>query len=161
MVYDGGRIVYHSFEEDSSWTAAQFHFHSPSEHQIDGKSFDLEMHNVLAQNGDSGQLLVLGVLFALDENAEDIDFITSLHLANIKTDHEEAITNVHLHELFAEISGKEKFNYQGSLTTPPCSETVEWFVVKEPLKINKKQLDFFKQLWEENPEFAQGNGNNR
>lgn len=119
------------------------------------------MHNVLSENGNMDQLLVLGILFTLDENAPDIDFITSLHLANIKKDHEEEIDNVHLRKMFSEISKKEKFNYQGSLTTPPWSETVEWFIVKEPLKINRKQLELFKQLWEENPDFAHGLGNNR
>lgn len=161
VVYNGGQIVYHSEEEDSIWRSAQFHFHSPSEHTIDGRHFDLEMHSVLSKDDESEQMLVLAILFERDDDAEDIDFISALKIDQIKDEHYERITHVPLHRLIESVSGKPKYNYQGSLTTPPCFEIVEWFVVRDPIKINGIQLQHFKDLWSNNPKFGTGFGNNR
>lgn len=56
------------------------------------------------------------------------------------------------------------YNYPGGLTTPTCDEAVEWYVNQNPIRINKKQLKVFQDMWVKtgfNNEFATGQGNNR
>lgn len=156
--YSEGEVDYYSKTKEIDWVSKQFHFHAPSEHRFDGTKLDAEMHMVM-QNGQ--RLMVVATLFKLQENAEDLQFFTSLNLENIKTDHQENITNVPLNSFFDSLETKDKYTYIGSLTTPPCTENVKWFVVKEPVKINKNQLHQLTKLWAENIEFANGRGNNR
>jgi carbonic anhydrase len=52
-------------------------------------------------------------------------------------------------------------HYEGSLTTPPCTQNVEWNVMDDPQPISKAQLQLFTSKWEKNMKFAGGNGNNR
>ena len=56
---------------------------------------------------------------------------------------------------------REFFAYDGSLTTPPCTEGIKWNVIKDVQPISQRQLDAFTNLWEENKAYACGNGNNR
>lgn len=159
--YTQGKVIYKSEEEVSMWNSAQFHFHSPSEHLVDGHHFDAEMHTVFMKDDGSKQRLALGILFHHSKDAPDLEFLTSLNLDNIKELGTEVLDRVQVHNFIYSLSTREKFNYKGSVTTPPCDEMVEWFVVKEPVNINTKQLDFFRALWSYNQDFAGGKGNNR
>ena len=73
VTYKGAHIQFISKQEKSNWTSAQFHFHSPSEHRINGETFDLEIHVVLQRDYEDSQLLVFGILFKLDEKAPNND----------------------------------------------------------------------------------------
>ena len=55
----------------------------------------------------------------------------------------------------------EFFNYDGSLTTPPCTEGINWLVIKKPLLISQAQFNVINQHWAGNITFANGFGNNR
>eukprot|EP00343_Euplotes_focardii_P001496 CAMPEP_0205803114 /NCGR_PEP_ID=MMETSP0205-20121125/5657_1 /ASSEMBLY_ACC=CAM_ASM_000278 /TAXON_ID=36767 /ORGANISM="Euplotes focardii, Strain TN1" /LENGTH=293 /DNA_ID=CAMNT_0053070647 /DNA_START=79 /DNA_END=957 /DNA_ORIENTATION=- len=157
-----GKVMYKSKEEDSNWTLAQFHFHAPSEHYINNKSYGLEMHSVFTNDANTSQYLVVGIFFEEDTNESENEFITSLNVNTVTTSGQDyAITNVPLSNLYNSISGKSKYNYKGSLTTPTCDEAVEWFLVKDPIKINSAQLTTFTSHWAGNSSFAGGNGNNR
>ena len=82
--YTGAKVIYKSDEETSNWTLAQFHFHAPSEHRINGKTFDLEMHNVFVNDADSNQLLVVGVIYKENPDRKDNDgFLTALDMENL------------------------------------------------------------------------------
>lgn len=117
--YSKGRVYYDYQMRNTSFISENLHFHSPSEHHIDGFESDLEMHTVMDEDNGSGQLLALGILFDLDETAEDIPFITSLKLDRIQSDTVEHLDDVPLHEFIEEISNLPNFNYIGSVTTPP------------------------------------------
>lgn len=116
---------------------AQFHFHSPSEHAIDGKRYPLEAHFVMSNT--HGDLAVLGVLYEEGEHEPAFDvLITNLpgspgeqrHLEGLELDIEALKP---LPDTF--------FVYRGSLTTPPCSEGVRWFVMAEPESLSGAQLE--------------------
>ena len=153
-------MTYTSRNETNTWNLFQFHFHAPAEHTIDNQQYDLAMHNVFQKSNGEGQYIVVAILWELDTNAEDDSFITSLNLANVAGT-TVPISNVGLSSLYAWTNSQQKFNYQGSITTPGCEELVEWMVVRTIKKINQSQLDLFRTLWASNMSFANGNGNNR
>ncbi len=64
-------------------------------------------------------------------------------------------------ELLGSLSKDEIYHYVGSLTNPPCSEVVQWFVINEPQPISQAQLTLFRSRFMDRQAFANGNGNNR
>ena len=140
---EGSTITY----DDTVFTFKQCHFHTPSEHLIDGMTFPMEMHivNVLATAPkDKPQYLVIGVLFKEGkENAFIKDF---LNLIPKETD---SIKQVHtgtikLSDLFEKIPKELKgnyYNYLGSLTTPPYTESVRWFITKHIFEASAAQIE--------------------
>lgn len=122
----------------------QAHFHTPSENQINGKSFPLEMH--LVHQDDTGNLLVVGVFF--DEG----DFHNELHhiVTNAPSNKDETkpLKNINIQEFLPEKRGY--FSFAGSLTTPPCTENVQWIVLKDPLQASKEQIYALNEIMHDN-----------
>lgn len=118
----------------------QFHFHTPSENQIHGKSFPFEVHFVHADKDDN--LLVLAVM--AEEGKENKELIKLWGAISAK---ENVPTKIQIQEAFniSEFLPKYKYYYRfdGSLTTPPCTEGVTWIVLKDSVEISKAQLDKF------------------
>jgi carbonic anhydrase len=119
----------------------QFHFHSPSEHQISGEIFPLEGHFV-HQNA-SGALAVISVLFRSGEWNTGLARIGSA--APIAINQPEAI-DLDIADLELYGNHHSYYRYNGSLTTPPCTEGVQWYVLKEPGHIAPEQAAQFVQL---------------
>ena len=120
----------------------QIHFHSPSEHQVVGESFPLEAHfvHINAQN----QLAVIGVIFKLGNSN---NFLSKLW-KQMPTSAGPAKTynNILVNggELLPE--NKSHYHYRGSLTTPPCSEGVRWFVMKNHTQVSQSQVHKFNSI---------------
>jgi len=117
----------------------QFHFHTPGEHTVDGKQAPMEIH--LVHQADDKSLAVIGVL--VQEGGRNSNFDQLIrHLPNVKGEqktHDSVNINISLHvpkDLFA-------YHYIGSLTTPPCSENVQWLVLKNPIPMSKEQIAAF------------------
>lgn len=112
----------------------QFHFHTPSEHTFKGKNFPMEAHFV--HQTASGEIAVLAVIFREGgENAALTPVIAKRLAVN-----ESAELPAKL-----DISGflptdREHFRLNGSLTTPPCSEGVNWVIFKVPVTVSKAQI---------------------
>ncbi len=119
----------------------QFHFHHPSEHTIDGKQFPLEVHLVHA--APDGDLAVVGVMFAEGEANSSLDAIWATAPGR------EGKAAVAFEIDVAKFLPKkpEAFRYEGSLTTPPCSETVHWTVMSAPLTASPGQISAFSMLF--------------
>ncbi|NMO14771.1 carbonic anhydrase family protein [Pyxidicoccus fallax] len=129
------------------YTLAQFHFHTPSEHTEDGKRFPLEMH--LVHKDPSGAIAVVGVFIKQGEHNRTLSKAFS-HLPWEEGDHSEpagATLNA------SSLLPKERtyFTYHGSLTTPPCTEGVEWFVMTRPIEMADAQIAAFQRLPHLNP----------
>lgn len=122
----------------------QFHYHTPSEHTIDGNHYPIEVHFV-HKNSDTN-FAVLGVLFK--EGASNTLFDT--YLENFPTSEGEfkSKDSIDLLSLFP--NNKSYYNYKGSLTTPPCSEVVNWYVLKTPLTASKQQIEIFSKILNNN-----------
>ncbi len=114
----------------------QFHFHSPSENQIEGKSYPLEAHLVHADA--SGNLAVVAVMF--DEGAKN----TALAKAWAKLPQQagqKSAADATVEDLLPEV--RDYYRYNGSLTTPPCTEGVTWLVMKNPVTASAEQIERF------------------
>ena len=122
----------------------QFHFHSPSEHTIGGKAHDMVAH--LVHKAADGQLAVIAVM--IDGGAaQDNPFIESLWKylpAEAGQSQRPEGASVNVADLLP--ADLNYFNYSGSLTTPPCSEGVNWFVLTAPVQISDAQLARFREV---------------
>ena len=119
----------------------QLHFHSPSEHRIKGEIFPLEGHFV--HQNKSGALAVVGVLFRAGEWNTDL---AQFGAAAPKELNQPVPIDVDIAALEMYRDHESYYRYNGSLTTPPCSEGVEWYVLKEPGHIAPKQAAEFVSL---------------
>ena len=134
--------------DGESYTLKQFHYHIPSEHQISGVNYPGEIHFVNANK--KGELAVIGVM--LNPTAVNNTNLQPL-LINSFNDTSTHKTILNAFELSTLLPENPTFyNYAGSLTTPPCSEHVKWFVATKPLSISQQEIQLMKQLY---------NGNNR
>lgn len=124
----------------------QFHFHTPSENRIDGRSFPLELHFV--HRNPEGELAVVAVLF---ENADgDNPSLAQILETAPPRKGERPATELKLREDDLLPRDRSYFLYNGSLTTPPCSEGVRWFVLQSPRGASPKQVKAFAKLAGEN-----------
>ena len=124
------------------------HFHSESEHAIDGEFSDLEMH--LVHSNGTGGLSVLGVLVEEGEFnpilAPVFDTVASQLEANGELPETVEFTEeIDIAGLLPDDSG---WFYNGSLTTPPFDENVNWFVFEESIEVSSEQLDIYQDFLE-------------
>jgi len=112
------------------------HFHSPSEHQINGKRFDAEAH--LVHRSKEGRLAIVVLLFDKGENNPWLD---SLHWDALPTREEGYVVNVPINAAGAFSWNRNYYYYHGSLSTPPCTEGVNYFIMQEHATISARQLD--------------------
>ena len=117
----------------------QFHFHRPSEEQIDGKPAAMVVHFV--HKNDAGRLAVLGVL--LKEGNENPGINTLWAHAPQKEGPEIAPEGVMFNPANLLPREYEFYSYEGSLTTPPCTEGVRFFILKAQVNITKEQVEQF------------------
>lgn len=114
----------------------QAHFHSPSEHHIDGKEFPLEMHLVhTSENGDA--LLVLGILFEVGNFNEDVQKLLDSAIKMNK----QVVDFPHFVQ-----PGAGLCTYEGSLTTPPCTEGVHWLISNTVIQASLKQVGMYREM---------------
>jgi carbonic anhydrase len=126
----------------------QYHFHIPSEHTVKGQHHAMEMH--LVHKSAAGRLAVIGVF--IDEGAHNAAFDPLL--ANLPSTKG---AETHINDVMVDVnqllpSSLESYRYDGSLTTPPCSEGVKWIVMTTPIQMSAEQIAAFRALI---------NGNNR
>jgi len=128
---------------DKRYQLTQFHFHRPSEEYIHGKPYDMEVYLMHQANG--GEIVgVTGFLKAGQENAT----IRQLWEHMPKTaGNEQEIPGVVVDPVGLLPRDTSYYMYRGSLTAPPCTEGVTWFVLKTPMEISAKQINAFAKLY--------------
>ncbi|DBA01428.1 TPA: hypothetical protein N0F65_007325 [Lagenidium giganteum] len=107
----------------------QFHFHTPSEHTINGKQMDMEFH--LVHQADDGNLAVIALFFQEGDENKFLAQFCKLSIGKIQGDHLNLLDG-------------DYFRYRGSLTTPPYPEGVEWIVLRDVAEASRAQLDAFR-----------------
>ena len=124
--------------EGARYELIQFHFHTPGEHTMAGDSFDMEVH--LVHRNDEGVLAVVGVLVRRGGEHAVLDVLAGV-LPRPGESHALADLEIDASGVLPET--RRSFRYEGSLTTPPCSEGVQWFVFETPIEVSDAGLTAF------------------
>jgi len=119
----------------------QFHVHSPSENNINGQSYPMELHLVHAS--DKGELAVVALMFQHGLENEKLKHIWNSLPKNVGESNQLYSKNKADSYL---PNNLEYYRFNGSLTTPPCSEGVRWVVFKEIQQASSEQIESFMEL---------------
>jgi carbonic anhydrase len=128
---------------DETYQLAQFHFHTPSEHTINGKSYDMEVHFV--HKDAQGHLAVVGIM--IEKGAANATLQSIWDNLPEEENEEKATPGVVFNGKALMPANQNYFNYSGSLTTPPCSEGVNWNVMTTSIQASEAQIAAFKKLF--------------
>jgi carbonic anhydrase len=149
-VIDNGHAVQVNITSGSTFTIGsdkyelkQFHFHTPSENNINAKSFPLEAHFVHATA--DGKLAVVAVMFEEGEANPILSKIWGNFPLKTGEKVEFKLNSNDVKALMP--TDKDYYKFTGSLTTPPCSEEVKWHVIKKPQTISKEQVKEFFDIY--------------
>ncbi len=128
---------------DEKFSLLQFHFHTPSEHFIKSDAFPLELH--LVHRSESGQLAVVGVMLEQGKAnpliAKIWEQIPAVGKVNKLGDR-----LINAQDLLPK--NRSYYSYEGSLTTPPCSEGVKWNVMTDPITVSEEQIEKFTSIYQ-------------
>jgi carbonic anhydrase len=125
--------------DKDSYDLLQFHFHRPSEEKIDGKPAAMVAHFV--HKSAAGKLAVVGVL--LNEGAENPTLKAVWAAAPKAEGPEVVVKGARLNPAALLPKSLNYYSFEGSLTTPPCSEGVAFYILKAPSTMAKAQIDAF------------------
>lgn len=146
-VVNNGHTIQINYEPGSTLSVGgkhyelkQVHFHAPSENQIRGESFAMEAHYVHAD--ESGNLAVLALM--IEEGHENQALAKAWKFMPDKAGDRHVLSRAFSAKaLLPEDEEFEYFRYNGSLTTPPCSEGVVWMVLKDRVQASAEQIEAF------------------
>jgi carbonic anhydrase len=151
-IVDNGHTIQVDYAPGSSvrvggreYALKQFHFHRPSEETIHGKRYEMSVHLVHAD--PAGRLAVVAVLL---EKGQEQPLIRELwkDLPAEKDKEEARAVEIDVASLLPPDHGY--YTFEGSLTTPPCSENVTWFVLKQPVPVSPAEVARFSKLYAHN-----------
>jgi len=132
--------------EDQIFTLSQFHFHTPGGDQIDGEEFPMAAH--LLHKNAAGQLLAVVVLFRLGNESPILS--TLLGLIPDRVNVNQSYPNLLIDPKALLPTLKGYYRYKGSLTAPPCTEGLDWIVLKVPLELSSDQLASYRKHFADN-----------
>jgi carbonic anhydrase len=146
-IYNNGHTIEVDVEAGSSITyneitydLIQFHFHNPSEHTVNDEAGAMEVHFV-HREPVSKMLAVVSVIFTLGEEDNLVYAPIFADLPPEKSTPQPTDITINLNDLLPE--ERTFLTYQGSLTTPPCSEIVRWLILGTPLSLSSAQVEAF------------------
>ncbi len=127
--------------DDIQFDLKQFHFHAPSENHINGKSYTMEAHLVHADK--DGNLVVVALMFK--EGVEN-KVLAKIWPSIPKNAGEKNALPSPFAVAQLLPSNRDYYRFNGSLTTPPCTEGVRWLVIKQPVSASKEQVEAFSHV---------------
>ncbi|MDP8965621.1 MAG: carbonic anhydrase family protein [Cyanobacteriota bacterium] len=130
--------------DGETYQLVQFHLHTDSEHKIDGEAAALELH--LVHQNSQGKLAVVGVM--IENGAINNDLQTVFASMPKEEGTKTAMGTINASNFLP--ANRSYYGYQGSLTTPPCSEGVKWIVLKNPITASQAQIDAFTNIFQVN-----------
>jgi len=150
---NNGHTVKIDYEKGSSikigvrtYGLLQFHFHAPSENKIEGETYPMEMH--LVHKSQSGELAVIGVMFRLGSKNPGLEFLFNNFPSKKNERYKYDDTKFNVMSILPK--DNRYYHFEGSLTTPPCSEGVKWYVLRGKIEASRKQLTRFMRIYSRN-----------
>lgn len=132
---------------DKTYELKQFHFHTPSEHTRNGIPVDMVAH--LVHQAADGELAVVAVMMVGGRSPHpELARIWRQMPTQANSRSEPAHIYINLARLLP--GRRDYFTYTGSLTTPPCTEGVRWFVLDTPVEVSRDQVARFHDLFGDN-----------
>ena len=148
-IVDNGHTIQVDYQPGSYLSAdgqdydlLQFHFHSPSEHTVDGLPYDMVAH--LMHSNASGELLVVAILMEARQEHPLVQTIWD-YLPQEGLRATPAGVTINVMDFIPRMSSY--FTYSGSLTTPPCTEGVRWIVLDTAVKVSVAQVERFNSFF--------------
>ncbi len=134
---------------EKSYELVQLHFHHPSEHTLKNEHYEMELH-LVHQHVTTNTAAVVAVFMTVGETCNDAYRTIFEHLpSEVGTPEDKPLLTIDAAELLPQ-NTKTFYTYEGSLTTPPCSEIVHWLILTEPVKILQEHVDRFHALYSGN-----------
>lgn len=131
----GGSITLHG----EKFNLLQFHFHGKSEHVIDGKRYDMVAHMV-HQNPITKQYAVIAIFFKEGKASPILDSVINNVGKTVEVDPQDLLP----------ADSADYYHYIGSFTTPPCTENVQWYLLKTPMTASAAQIAHFRKYYVDN-----------
>ncbi len=128
---------------DKRYELTQFHFHRPSEEYVHGKPYDMVIHFMHQASG--GEVAAVAVLLTAGSANATIQQLWE-HMPKTEGKEQE-ISGVEVNPANLLPENTSYYTYMGSLTAPPCSENVTWFVLKSPVNISAEEISAFARLY--------------
>ena len=162
-VTDNGHTIVYTPTQDSNITVngkksklLQFHYHIPSEHEIDNKQYKMEVHFV--NKSEDGNLTVVGVFITPGQANTEFDKLVNSMIKLPVHDDSNHINPANKTELLSDVidinkllpSNTKLYNYTGSLTTPPCTAGVNWLLFETPISVSALQISPFSDKYDNN-----------
>jgi carbonic anhydrase len=132
--------------ENMTYRLLQLHFHSLSENTIMGEHSDMEMH--LVHQSDTGEYAVIGVM--MDSGSENSAYATIWEHMPAEEGELETVSGVNVDADDLLPVAKTYYRFDGSFTTPPCTEDVKWFLMNSSVELSTEQIDAFKEIYSNN-----------
>jgi carbonic anhydrase len=141
---NNGHTIQHNHEDDGSriefegkrFLLEQFHFHAPSEHTIDGKHFPVEIH--LVHRASDGEIAVVAVFLEEGSSSIALRLIAGEKMPDKHGEKATMKQPVYLRDLLP--SKASYYTYEGSITTPPCTEGIRWILLKHRVEASADLL---------------------
>src|SRR5262245_24554635 len=148
-IFNNGHTVQVNYDAGSSievggktYNLKQFHFHTPSEHTMDTQPTDMELH--LVHQSDDGQLAVVGVM--LKRGAENSAYAPVFDNLPAQEGEPTPVSGVTVNARDLLPHERTYYRYNSSLTTPPCTEGVQWLLMNTPVELSEAQVTAFQQI---------------
>lgn len=125
--------------DSGTYDLVQFHFHTPSEYTVKGKHYDMEMH--LVHKNKNNELAVVGVFIKQGNANSALQSLVENLPSEVNKETPAGAVSVNASNLLPKDLGY--YHLFGSLTTPPCSEGVNWSIMRTPIEASKEQIERF------------------
>jgi carbonic anhydrase len=130
----------------AAYDLVQFHFHHPSETAIDGQKYDLELH--LVHRNAQGRLAVVAVLLKSGSENYPLHVLWSYLPKDVGKEDEHKKVELNAADFLP--NDQNYYKYSGSVTIPPCTEGVDWYVMKKPVEVSPSQIAAFAKFFPDN-----------
>lgn len=148
-VVNNGHTIQFDFEpgdyiviNGEQYELKQFHFHESAEHTIKGVRYPLEIHMV--HKNKDGKFAVVSIMAQEDKKSNETFEFLDKYLPAKANDTVKVNNDFNINKVLPQ--NRSFYTYTGSLTTPPCTESVQWFIFKTPIEVSIKMITDLKKI---------------